>query len=196
MIKTKLQLGVSLIEILITTLVLGVGLLGVAALQVSSISSNQEGFFTSQATSIAEDYASRVRSGRLVTAVPEFDSDDSATTRHINYVNQYVTDGVLECESQSDLEKMCRSAGGDSPESCSVSEIVAFDKWEVCDATKNTLPDGQIRAARVSGRLTVVVDWSPTSSREDIGTVENINSNCSTLGVDESRNCVIVELIP
>ena len=193
MINYTKQSGISLIEILITTLVLGIGLLGVAALQVSSLASNQEGFFTSQATSIAEDYASRVRSGRLVTAVPEFDSDDTATVRQLNYVTQYVTGGALACANKP---KMCRSDNGNAPDVCTAGEIVAFDKWEVCDIAKNTLPDGKVRAARVSGRLTVVVDWAATSARQDIGTVENVNTNCQTLGVANSRNCVIVELIP
>ena len=57
--------GVSLMEVLVTTLVLGIGLLGVAALQITSLNSNQEGYFRSQATEIAESLASKMRTARM-----------------------------------------------------------------------------------------------------------------------------------
>lgn len=193
--SSKRQTGVSLIEILVTTLVLGIGLLGVAALQVSSVSSNQEGFFTSQATSIAQDYASRVRtSGRMITAVPESDPATTSITQHLNYLATYATGGELACGGAP--ANMCRSDNGTTPASCDEATMKAFDQWEICDIAKNTLPDGKVRAIQNANRLTIVVDWDSASERGDLGTKKNVNSNCQGLIGNADRNCVIVELVP
>lgn len=187
--------GVSLIEILVTTLVLGIGLLGVAALQVSSLSSNQEGFFTSQASSIARDYASRVRaSGRMITAVPESDDTTTAVVQHINYLATYATGGALACGTSPGT--MCRSDNGASPAACDEATMKLFDQWEVCDVAKNTLPDGKLRAIQTGNRLTIVVDWDSTQARTDLGQKQNVNTNCAVLTGSAERNCVIVELVP
>ena len=191
------QSGVSLLEILVTTLVLGIGLLGVAALQVSSVSSNQEGFFATQATSIAEDYASRIRSGRLVTSVYDPDSTDSASAKQIAYITRYHTGGALTCDPEPPT--MCRSDDGAPPTTrCNAETMASFDRWEVCDIAKKTLPGGQLRAIRNGNRMTIVVEWDAIGGRSDLGTVDNVNANCSSsfIGVDSARNCVIMEIVP
>ena len=193
----RFQAGVSLLEILVTTLVLGIGLLGVAALQVSSVSSNQEGFFATQATSIAEDYASRVRSGRLVTSVYNPNSTDSASAKQIAYITRYHTGGALTCGATPPT--MCRSDNGTAPSTqCDAATIATFDRWEICDIAKNTLPGGQVRALRNGNRMTIVVEWDAIGGRSDLGTVNNVNANCSStfIGVDSARNCVIMEIVP
>ena len=53
--------GFTLIEVLIAMLVLGVGLLGLAGLQVTSLSSSQSAYNRSQATELAYDLADRMR---------------------------------------------------------------------------------------------------------------------------------------
>ena len=56
--------GFTLIEVLVSVFILAVGLLGFAALQLTAINNNQEGYFKSQATIIAQDIASRMRANR------------------------------------------------------------------------------------------------------------------------------------
>ncbi len=53
--------GFTLIEVLIAMLVLGVGLLGLAGLQASSLRNNQSAYNRSQATELAYDLADRMR---------------------------------------------------------------------------------------------------------------------------------------
>jgi type IV pilus assembly protein PilV len=53
--------GFTLIEVLIAMLVLAVGLLGLAGLQVTSLNNNQRAYFRSQATQLAYDMADRMR---------------------------------------------------------------------------------------------------------------------------------------
>ena len=60
------QRGVTLIEILITLLVLAVGLLGLAALQGISLQTGQTSYYRTQATNIAYEVADFGRSNRSV----------------------------------------------------------------------------------------------------------------------------------
>lgn len=58
------QQGFSLIEILVTVVVLSVGLLGLAGLQATSVRFNHSAYLRSQATSLAYDIADRMRVNR------------------------------------------------------------------------------------------------------------------------------------
>jgi type IV pilus assembly protein PilV len=57
----KQQSGLGLIEILITVLVLGIGILGVASTQVVSLQMNSQAQSRSQAVLLAEDILDRIR---------------------------------------------------------------------------------------------------------------------------------------
>lgn len=56
------QSGMTLIEILVTVIVLSIGLLGMASLTVGSLKNNQGAFLRTQATILAYDMADRMRS--------------------------------------------------------------------------------------------------------------------------------------
>ena len=55
------QAGFSLIEALIALVVLSVGLLGIAALQTQALLQSRDAYQTSQATSLMQDMADRIR---------------------------------------------------------------------------------------------------------------------------------------
>jgi type IV pilus assembly protein PilV len=56
--------GFTLIEALVALLVLSIGLLGVAALQLTALQNNNNALFRSQATYLAYDIADRIRANR------------------------------------------------------------------------------------------------------------------------------------
>lgn len=62
----KDQAGFSLLEVLIAVLVLSIGLLGMAGLQLNSLKFNQTATTRSQATVLAYDIADRMRANRAV----------------------------------------------------------------------------------------------------------------------------------
>jgi len=66
--KAAFQRGVSLIEILITLLVLAVGLLGLAALQGFSLQAGQTSYYRTQATNIGYEVADFARANRSVAS--------------------------------------------------------------------------------------------------------------------------------
>lgn len=55
------QHGMSLIEVLVTLVMISIGLLGIAALQLTSLKSNQEAHSRAQATVLAADILDRMR---------------------------------------------------------------------------------------------------------------------------------------
>ena len=55
------EAGFTLIEVMIAVLVLSIGLLGLAGLQVTALQNNQSSFTRSQATALAYDLADRMR---------------------------------------------------------------------------------------------------------------------------------------
>ncbi|HUE90566.1 type IV pilus modification protein PilV [Pseudomonas sp.] len=58
------QRGTTLIEVLIAMIVLAIGLLGMALLQVTSVQSNHSAYYRSQVTLLASDMADRMRANR------------------------------------------------------------------------------------------------------------------------------------
>ncbi len=68
----KTNAGFTLIEVLIAMVVLAVGLLGLAAVQTTSLKNNQSAYFRSQATQLAYDMTDRMRSNKLGVAAGNY----------------------------------------------------------------------------------------------------------------------------
>jgi type IV pilus assembly protein PilV len=67
--------GLTLIEILVTMVLLGVGLLGLAGLQLRGMQVNQGSSLRSQAAILAEDLADRLRADSLTAAAHGYDGN-------------------------------------------------------------------------------------------------------------------------
>lgn len=65
-IKRKTQRGTTLVETLVALVVLSVGLLGIAALQMTSLRNNRGAHLRSQAQVLAYDIADRMRANRNI----------------------------------------------------------------------------------------------------------------------------------
>jgi type IV pilus assembly protein PilV len=64
--------GFSLIEVLITVVVLSIGLLGLASLQANSMQMNREAFMRTQAILLAYDMADRMRANMVAVASNDY----------------------------------------------------------------------------------------------------------------------------
>ena len=62
--KASHQRGATLIEVLVAMLILSVGLLGLAGLQMTALQSNHSAYYRSQATLLAYDIIDRMRANR------------------------------------------------------------------------------------------------------------------------------------
>lgn len=73
------QRGFTLIEILVTMVLISVGLLGVAALQLTTLRGNQDSYVRSQASVLANDILDRMRANPLAFRSGAYDVDYNGT---------------------------------------------------------------------------------------------------------------------
>jgi type IV pilus assembly protein PilV len=106
--KVKTQKGVSLIEVMVTLVLISVALLGSASLQVVSKRANSQALQRSAAAHFANDYLSKMRSNRpaLATYVP--------------------VDNLGAASLGTAPAKGCVGAGTN----CTNADLAAFDQWQ------------------------------------------------------------------
>jgi type IV pilus assembly protein PilV len=77
--STNVQRGMTLVEALVALVVLSIGLLGVAALQVASLRNSHAAHTRAQATALAYDIADRMRANRAAAQSGNYDIALGAT---------------------------------------------------------------------------------------------------------------------
>lgn len=144
--------GFTLIEVVVTMFVMGVGLLGMAGLQVKSIKDITDTATRSQALWIVSELAERIR------ANPD---------GQVSGYNQTLT--TVSCSTSP--PKLCSDIGNaDASTSCSVNDMAYFDVWEVfCGHQENDVMTSSVDALKLtsvttgcSGTCTPYSDFSVT----------------------------------
>jgi len=134
-VAARPQHGFSLIEVLVALLVLSVGLLGLAMLQIEGLKHNTDAYYRTQATVLAYDIIDRMRA-----------NSDAAKN------GDYVSTGVP-------AEETC----GDSPSGCgSPAALADYDLHHWYTQLKAALPidDADPPTITMSGnQITVTVKW-------------------------------------
>ncbi|WCD81516.1 type IV pilus modification protein PilV [Pseudomonas solani] len=108
------QLGTSLIEVLVTLVIFTVGLLGLAALQLNALQGTSDSAQRSQATSVLQDLAERIR------ANPAGSAADYAAA---------VNCAQLPATICSDYFSPSTNAKVNAT-SCTATQMAKFDSWE------------------------------------------------------------------
>lgn len=103
------QGGFTMTEVLVTMVVLAIGLLGMAGLQVTGLRNNQTAYYRSQATLLAYDLADRMRANRAgvasgdyvaaVAALPTTTPNSSCTTNTGCTTTQMAQNDVAEWQA-------------------------------------------------------------------------------------------------
>lgn len=151
--------GFTLVEILVSVFVLGIGLLGLSGLQVASLQNNHSAYLRSQATLLAYDMADRMRAN--LTAVRSLDYNQATATLNGNCSN---ATGCSPAEmAQNDLYEWSHSS---SP--TSVARLLPNGAGMVCiDSTPN---DGKSSSANCDGNgvtYAIKVWWSDDRSGQE-----------------------------
>lgn len=131
MIKSiKRMVGVSLLEVLISIIVLSIGLLGVAGMQYQGSDSTSSAYLRSQATLIANEIAERMHANYLAV--------DSNDYRNINIWNLqgYIDD--------TDLVAYCDTQELSTASDCGISDMASFDIYKMAVAIQGLLPSGSL----------------------------------------------------
>ena len=152
------QRGFSLIEVLVTIVILSTGMLGIAALYVESLKSGQSALARTKAINLAADMADRIRVNR---AGEEF----------------YVTNSS---QAPAAPAVRCGSSMGINAVVCTESEMAGYDIWQWKTALGNTNDNDAKKAGLANARgsitrntatnpttLKILVEWSEKSSEQN-----------------------------
>lgn len=77
--RPRQQSGFSMLEVLVTMVVIAIGLLGLAALQLQALQYNQSAYTRSQATVLAYDILDKMRANRVAARAGSYDIALAAT---------------------------------------------------------------------------------------------------------------------
>lgn len=195
--------GFSMIEILVAVVVLAIGLLGVAALYARSLQSGLDGDQRSQATALAEDYASRIRVNQSTLRPSAVNLKDYLTTYAGTGANSWVRTATT-CKIGSRPSPDCQSYQGATGAQCTAAQMAIYDQWDVCSQVLALLPDGVLTStlrpnAATASRVSVAVGWRRTASETTSGEQDAAqrDTQCDRVGLDSNiYNCVILEVIP
>lgn len=128
--------GFTLIEILVSLVVLAIGLLGLAGLQATGSKNNLSAYHRSQATQLAYDIADRMRANK------------SAAT---NYLTSSMAPSAA--QAQTDCETTSTS--------CSTTDMAQHDlyQWNQALTSSQILPNGQGTITVLGAIYTVSINW-------------------------------------
>lgn len=140
------QLGMTLIEVLVTLLMVSIGLLGLASLQATSIKENMDTSKRSQGLWMVDELASRMRANPAGLATGYTTAGDVATL----------------CAG---APKMCSdSFGGSAAGNCTANEMARYDVWEViCGHDNGQVISGANDNIRITN-YTIACDAAPCST--------------------------------
>ncbi|NVK21454.1 MAG: type IV pilus modification protein PilV [Kangiellaceae bacterium] len=203
MIKGKHQNGFSLLEALITLLIVSIGLLGYAALQIGALNSSVDSFSRTQATMILEDAVSRIRNNKEYLK-----TDSGAENAYVNNVASGTFYAWCDIENSLIPEAACTSGA-----SCSMNLLAQQDIFEVCSSVVNTkLPTAIMGAAcfdrdtsvgdsdncSVGSRMSLYLAWKGVERKDISGKTEyQQNTRCQTeVGLGSDYACVQLEIVP
>lgn len=164
------QQGFSMIEVLISVLVISIGLLGMAGLQTTGIQQSHNSYLKTQASMLAYDMADRMRSNLQGVADGQYDSIDN---------------GSLDLIAD---EPACSNANA-----CTASEIAEIDiyQWTSADtegSLASALPSGHGMVSNNAGIFTITVLW-------DENRTGKTGTDC-TGDPAENLKCFQLEFIP
>lgn len=133
--SVKQQQGVGLVEVLVALMLLGIAVIGFAALQVRAIGSTHDALYRTQGMAVAQEMVERIRANPRELATYAAGSAGSATTT------------------------TCISSA------CSTTTMAQFDIAAVRSLAASSLPNGQLGLVTCPGaaNLCVLVSWNTTT---------------------------------
>jgi type IV pilus assembly protein PilV len=143
------QSGFTMIEVLISVLVISIGLLGMAGLQTTGIQQSHNSYLKTQASLLAYDMADRMRSNLKGVADGNYDAVDSV-------------------DSPVNALPACIA----SASACSSTETATYDIYEWTHANAggsiaNLLPSGFGMVEQTAGVFTITVLWDEARTGAD-----------------------------
>lgn len=132
----KLELGFSMLEVLITLVIIAIALLGTAGLQIYAMRTGQSSQLRNQAVFLASDMAERMEANK---------PGSIAANYTVAATNTVVTAPVIDCAAAS----------------CSAANLATWDIYQWEAALVSVLP--QVSSWQVTAPVCVIITSAPTS---------------------------------
>ena len=183
-IAKKKHAGFTMIEILITVLVLSIGLLGLAGMQIGGLRANMSSEARSKATLLASDIAERMRNNQL--GVQNANAADDNKYNGINTANE-------NCDTLPD--PFCsdyNNGSATTADDCTPADMAVFDSWVwACGMPKaNGVVQGGVTHLLNSGTGSVTCNDNDTTDGDACspGSSYTINVSWNELAPNKSGN--------
>ena len=154
--------GFTLIEVLVTLFILGVGMFGIIAMQLTSLKSNNGAYLRSQATILAYDMADRMRANRTQAILGTYDNFSTASAPS-------------------------RPACSSATTGCSETDLVQLDKFEWAQSVSGSggnsslMPSAVGTITNAASIFTITLSWVEAehdeSSQTNIDATKSITFN-------------------
>lgn len=195
------QRGLGMIEILVTLVILAIGLLGVATLQLIASFNHADALSRSQAVLVAEQVSERLR----VSAITAPDADGKIIDDAYVNSNLYNFANLSCTSSSSDYACFCETFPATLPNchssQCTSEQVAAFDAYQLSCASIQHNPNMRIAVTCVDtnttdstacssgSRHTILLSW-PVAHW---GNKSIRNPACNPESTDDN-DCIIVEV--
>lgn len=138
--------GFTLIEVLVALLILSIGLLGLAALQITSLQFNTDSYSRTQATLLAYDILDRMRANSAAVSTGKYDASSSAAAS--TKISAYNTCKASTCA--------CNTSA------CNSDNLATYDLGKWYEKQSSLLPGAASNPAtidRSGSQVTITINW-------------------------------------
>jgi type IV pilus assembly protein PilV len=186
MIRMRMQQGVSLIEVLVSILVMALGLMGMASLQTATLKYQQGSVQRGMLAGLVSDFAERARANPSQS--PQILGDDSP----------YLTEsGLTWTDASGDVSDAPATDCRASTASCQAADVAEYDMTVWRQSVRAALPQGGAAVVRQGDALSLTLMWSdkdriseksPTCGDGD-SSAESVSCCPASLGAPEGVRC-------
>ncbi len=126
------QRGLTLVEVLVATVILAFGLLGIAGMQMSGIRANQGSYLRSQAVAVLSDFAEKIRANAAGAKTGAYAQFNSAS---------------ISCGTTPTI---CAKEASSTPTTCTAAQLATYDQYVLVCGVPGA---GGVRTGRLSDLL-------------------------------------------
>ena len=189
----KQQRGITLVEVLVSLLILGVGVLGFIGMQMRALGSSSEAYERAQAAAIASDFVERLTAQ---TSYPPKDVVTGKLFTRDKLMSYYNTQTLWTPWGSTEVRDTSCVTG-----SCNLAQMAAYDIKEVRFYAARLLPNGQARLGTCPDRVAAAnasldmtcfyVAWGDTTP-----TVGNAAPDCIDANANYVTNarCILMRI--
>jgi len=161
---SRRQRGFTLMEVLVSMVVLSIGLLGLAGLQLNGLKNTNSSYQRSQASLLASEMIDRIRANRAGMVAGSYD-------------NLYASAAGGTSASNPVADPNCITNG------CSTAELAQYDAFLWQETLSSTLPSGQgrVTGGGANSIFTITVMWDDErtgASGTDCGADPDVDLTC------------------